>query len=753
MEYGQQPDVWAELYVEREGSIEPRVFGMGPYADDPDFHYGWKEPRLLEIGDIERTASNASQQYQAASMMLRFQDTDHLFRNDLFRGLARWPLGMEAITCMEPRVDRFAKTEPTLLMRGILRERATPKGRQAVGVVEDVIGAQFGRYSLDRRLPPLKIEPPDFPNAPKDISGKQSVPLITGPHSDKGTTLESGAVYEKGLIPAYFAGDYDVGDDNSVTPTTVRSFLPLPPAPTYTVVGSPFGGGHTWTFAASVATQYGWTPPGGTLTIADLPSNGDVFPSGSYLVFHLAEYAADLQAQVTAVRLYVKAGAADSTSPWHYVDGFGEAWGTSGTTGFEVGAEREVNPGDSFFKTQNPVPTTNGAVITRTTGGVTLTKYRMFVVAQGYVNITALYASALSGDQTSPDRVLVPLASPDFLRPGSPGWPLPNPWIVINGRRYTVFFGVGPRADLAVTGDLSIAVNVCGYTQDGSDATNMVEGAFDQCVMLLNHFVFANQGDGYQDGNWPALAAYRGSTSVQFVNTESFYRCRDYSIARIGGLGYLGHIYLNRQITLREFLRKFSEAFDCYFYPNRFGQICCGILDENADLGAAIPLRDRIEIMRVGEPVRDDRNIESRLRWVCDYDPDLGQFRRDPVPIEDIDSKTYHGGRWLQDPELHEIDWTRDPITCGDAMLHRSERSGYASTWWPIDVKYGPGLNLEIGDVVSVTNDEYALVEQAMVIWKIKVIPPRKGARAGYVSLTCLDLDVVLGLAGMAEAA
>jgi hypothetical protein len=755
MEYGQHPDFWIELFVQYASTTEPYAFGVGPYADPSTYHLGWKPPLIKQVGSIEQSSSNGLGQPQSGILQVEMYDFDNFLRL-LLRDPAKGAvLGYELCAYVCSRKRRKQRLEPTLVHRGFVSGRGLPQGKLGVLTSQDAVGAQFGPFAWGKKIPDLMIGPPGFLYAPDALAGKQPAPMAYGQWTDKGTTLEDGTLYEKGRIPLYYVGNFVIGSNGTITPvnevpdvTPSQMVLPPPPAPTYETYGTPTGT-HTWTFAVESRTAGGLTTLGAPLTITNMPGDGG-FTTSDGIILHLTQYSAELQAQVLGARVYVKEGTADSPNPWRYVDAAGEIFNTATDDPYEAGPYSnsdgigyEVNGDDSFHKGFNPPQTTNTATITFDMGGgVTGQRYRGFVATRHRFEIADLFATEVTADQTvTGKRVLVPLASPDFVRYGSPGWPIAGDVVPVAGYDYTMVFGMGTKADMAATGQLTAAVNGCGYTVNGTSGTDMIGDPFDQMARLLNDFVFYNNGKGHQIGAFPGYVTFPGSTDVQIVNFDSLKACSAYYEGKLGRKPE-GAAYINQQVSLSEIIRQFCQDTSTFEYADQFGRISFGIIDEATDFTNAQRLRDRVEIRSMGSPVYDDGAHCNQWNYVFDYDPDLQQYRLSPRILNHAASQTFYR-RIVPDggSPLHQFRWTNDEEFVEAVKAHDSLVQAYTPTFYPIVVSYAPGLNLDINTPVLVDNDEHNFVERKMLIMDRGIGPPDD---EGTVTLTCLDVHNIM---------
>jgi hypothetical protein len=730
-ERGQQPNLFTNLYIQHEAGTDTYAWGMGPYADAGDYFLGWKEPRLLEVGTIERRAYHGS--FQGTSTPIRLNDNDNLLRTLVVDYGKADISGQEFALYHISRSARLAEQDPTVLARGVLRDPGMGSGKAGVVLLEDWVGSNFGPFGPDKTLTQEVVGEFNFSDAPEGLKNVQVVPRMYGPWSDEGAVTTQGRDATRGLIPAYYVGDTVIGP-GGINPSGVTTLLDPPPAPTFTKVGA--GGSTTWTYAFVARTATGRTTLGGMTTITGLPADGSFASGGGSttpptngVTLEVAQYSAPIQAQVTGLDLYVKLGDASSKNRWHFMDAAGQAF----TTGYHD------NGDDGHFKTWNSPPKVNTATLTNDDGE---RRFRVFLVAAGYVRIDQLFGSNLEGE--TGERALLDPDTDGFIIPESAAWFQPNPWVVMTGRRYTLFYGEGEIADAAVEGRISLAVNACGYTEDNTDATDMIDGAFVQIARAINDFLLANDGDGYDDGSWPAPVTFPGS-GIQMIDWQSFYDCQDWSKTKLGNaVGYLGHIYLNEPITLRDFLNLCSLTFDCYFYVNKHGQLACGLVDETQSFVGVQKLRDHIEIMAWVDTIRDEASHENQIFYVFDYDPDQRKYRRPVLEVKSQDSRDFYR-RWVKAPAAYELRFTRDQATAAAAMAHRLLRHQYVPIIYRIKVFNAPGLNLDIGVPLEGTSYEgtgpEGLDQHPLQLMGVLTVPPRNNADSGHVIFECLDME------------
>ncbi len=747
----QNPDILVDVYQKYTGGVDVFRSQQGDYPDrstylaDTAGAGGWREPIIMDVGSVDRAASNVLGEFESSRVAVKFRDTRKLFLARLDDPEKQVMAGSELLLRIIPREARILEQAPAVLFRGPCREYGPTDDMDFTLVSEDVLGSRFGPFGLDKVIGSTKFGL-DFPDANKDVQGLTVPAAFYGEHNDTGTTLSTGESFSVGMVPARYCAERIVTSTQIIPPSTVsaQTKLPPPPAPTYEKFGS--GGSHTYSYAFCARTATGRTTLGGVTTISGLPAMGDFSPSNG-VELKVAKYPPDIQAQVTGLDLFVRNDDyPDLAGRWFMMDAAGQAF----TTGYRDDGDDRHDKGFYAGPPSSNTATISGTITTPGGTQQVATGMHMFVVCEGYCKITGLYGSPITADNStfSPGRVLIDPASSGFVMPDGAGWPLSVPYLELTNavdgitRRYTVFFGNGPQADAAVEGRVTLAVELCGDTQTGNPSSPVIQSAFYQAFRFLNDWVLANNGRGNHGLAHPANVTFPGSTGVEILNYDSFEACQAYTRRRMGNsIGAIGRCHCATPVTLREWLRKFAVQFDCFFYANSFGQICCGIIDENLSLVGATRLREHIEIKQIAQPQILDDAAENKFTYQTHWHHDLQKFQSDTFPVQDPISQGRHQGGVRENNTTIGLDFISDAATAASLMDHRRLRLRYAPRTYMTQVHFGPGLNLEIGQVVLVTHRKVNGTNRAMLIMGHSTSIP-SATSDGYVTLKLLDLGV-----------
>lgn len=675
------------------------------------------EGRAVAIGSIERRISDSNGEHFLAQSTVTFDDMDHFWRSLAVDDVSKFLDGREArleVISQEALSDAGVKT-PVLYGRCIA---PNPEDDLSASlIIEEWIASKYGPAFLDKPLNPRKFRKRMHgATMPKELEDK-TVPTVIGEVSDLGSINPvTGAPADKGLCPGFFTGYADANGDDVIGPT----LLPAPPAPTYMKFGA--GGTHTYSYAAVVRlTTGGRTSLGAPVTITGLPALND-FSSTNGVILYLAQYAPDLQAQVSGIDLYVKDGSPSSPGPWRYMDGAGEMFNTSADTPYNAGPNfnsggigYEDNGDDSHNKTWNPPPTTNTADVA--TGG---TWGRIVFADSGISGAVDFYGSDGGDPATAtgdPVRVSWGDGSTlsDVVTPYSGGWPHANPYVDmtdpdgVTERFYCIYVRKGsPRLEHHISGRVTIAANLCGRGEnpDGTGAT--ICQAFPAWQHLLSENGFANNGRGYYTGDWVGLPTFSdGSTAI---SAQSVLDAQALSALLMGNdEGYLMGVCLVDEITVREFIRMFNKNFTSFSYLRRPGALSIALINTLASVDAGLPLRvDIDDVVSIGAPKRRHDLRENYIECEFDWDADARHYRSEVFKVQDVPSQTSYGipGRPnIAKRERYSNMFVRDELTARTAMLQRLRLYAYDPWEIPATVKAN-GLEMELMEQRRVTSYE-----------------------------------------------
>jgi hypothetical protein len=655
-------ELHGEKYPASEGTTVHR-FAEADLPDAASYEGGYKEGRLRGFSSIEQGVSTAGGDHFVAEARVEWDDTDHFTRSLLDQASDRYlGSGRDAIVKAVSDSGRRSGTAATVLLRGKTTALDPIDGLGAELIVQEFLASEFGPTPPEKTIPQRYFGRNVFRDLHRDLEA-QVVPIVIG----------------EALCPGYYVGDVTVSSTQQVSNTvSSSSLLPPPPAPTYAKFGS--GGSKTWTYACCVRTTSGGrTTLGDSVTITGLPADGAFTPSNGVTLF-LAQYAADLQAQIAGIDLYVKEGDADSLNAWHFVDAAGQMFNTAPGTPFAGGVGYDDDGDDSHHKGFNPPPTKNTAYVTTTevVNGTTVTNRVLGRVAFcGHTaSVVELWGSN-GGADTTVAREQWPLGElADVIDPSHPDWPDANPyWDLVGADGVTErFFGIyvdkaSPRLQHHIDGRITIVAKVCGCKQDANDATSpTIDQAFRAWQLLTSEWVVANGGKGYYTGAWAGLPQF--ADGVEMINSSSVDTAQDTSAALMGNAtGFLSGFVLTEPIHLRDFYRLFNLQYCAWDYQNEFGQLCVGLINPYASPATGTLLRERIDDVVAIGAFKERRDVlENLITGQYDYDADQQTYKSDVERFPDVASQTAYKKTQTREVEAR---FTRDAATFRTAMQLR----------------------------------------------------------------------------------
>lgn len=718
----QNPTIGLTLTVDRDAGPG----AVSRYSTRPFANTSWTEGRVPRggWGTIRRSSSDDQGQPKMSTASALLNDDDGLLRQAIAEDEARFMQTGEATLGILSETGRTAGTPERMLFRARLEEPSIEiqRGRgdaRARRVRINMVDALAPYY--DRLIPNVPMLREDFPDIHRDLEGTM-FPLIGGEHSDAGATDINGNPAEVGTIPAIYVGTRLTEDDNPFS--GAPAFL-LPPDDVVAYVNGA-SGDRTYYYTITALSAVGETLAGETITVANGPDSlsgtdsitltwSEVEGAVSYIVYG--------RRNITPVRrlAVVSSPIGSPASPvvFEYTD---------------TGADPEFAPGP---------PETNTAQVENVDGGFF---WDFYVVCLGVVEITAWYASDVAVGQ-EPRRILMPTTTSgvDFLMPGYAGWPHATPYLeTASGLRFTGFYARGPRSQHHKDGIVTIAVNVCGYEDVGDGSGDSIQQAFPLLQHFLNEFVLKNNGQGYRTGNWGPLEEF--SDGVTMLQTSKFEAAQNLTETWIEGTGspsegYRGAIYLREQITVREFIQRFLQTFDAFCAVNHHGQWYAYLIDDMALTDAGRHYRYQIEIKQLEAPQLDKDNVQPRVDFQYDWNPDAQAFRSEIERQEDATAVTAQEGKF-QDRGVLQLYWSRDAETVRDAMSRRITRLRYPR-WTQRFVTNYLGVEEEPGDQIRITHPDGVGVsgwsDRAFLVTEHVTDPSR-----GEVALTCVDLEPLL---------
>jgi len=684
------------------GNVSNYRFAMQAWADAGAYR-GLAEGRIPidGFGDITRAMSSLDGQYEVDTWSVTILDTDGLMRgllaDDTLNRIdeGRWEVHVE----MTSHEGRLAEVEPRTLLRGVVTDATPDVGRLFVLQCKDILGGHLRGFDLDALIPLWKLKDDFGDNAEfPDAMSEQVAPLVYGENSDHGTVDAAGVSAEKGLVPVYYVGKSLISAGLPGTPGTAPIYLGQVTNLQVVVTGS----GPTIDGVAvgvSLMSLFGETPP--TVIIKDGYPN-------PCTASHFATWTWDLptlyQDEIQYTVQYI---GEHMTFPKYFLDGGGGTPFTPATTYVDDGD-------DSHFKgyRHGPVNINTAQVAPGTPGapGSGPMFFDTFVVAAGVLpwDHVDFYGSDLVNGTGK--RVLLNASTANsgirnvqIIAPGDALWPNPDNWLEVNDRRYTVFYTRGPIGQAHIDGQVAMALNICGYTEE-PDGTGLL---IDQAGFIAQHLL--SQWCGldpdaltYTNGStWNDVPAF--SNGDPKLRTQGFLDFQNDGIERMSTtLGPLLRFVINQPITLREWLAQFTFSTNGFWVTNHHGQLFPIYLPHSTvSPGQGTIYRDRIEIKQWLTPTIDRQTI-TELTYIFDYDSELQDWRNEEATIKDDDLEDANGGR-PKTRERLEMRLVGDPFTAATSAAYWLELLKKPRRFQPFETSYR-GLEDDLGGPVTMTH-------------------------------------------------
>jgi len=684
------------------GDILTYRFALQAWAD-AGAYLGPSEGRIPigGYGDVTRAMSSLDGQYEVDTWTVTIIDTDGLMRglladsttNQIDQG--RW----EVHLVMASHEGRLAEVDPRTLLRGVVTDATPDAGRMFTLQVKDILGGHLSGFDLDAVIPLWKLKDdfggnPEFP----DAMSEQVAPLVYGENSDHGTVDAAGVTAEKGLVPVYYVGKSLISSGLPGTPPTTPTYLGQVTNLQVVMTGS----GPTIDGVAcgvSLMSVFGETPP--TVLVVDGYPN-PCTPS------HYATWTWDLPTlYVDEIQYTVQYIGEHMTFPKYFLDGGGGTPFTPATTYVDDGD-------DSHFKgyRHGPVTINTAQVAPGTPGspGSGPMYFDTFVVAAGVLpwdHVDFYGADLVNG---TGKRILLNASTANtgirnvqIIAQGDALWPNADNWFEVNGRRYTVFYTRGPVGQAHIDGQVAMALNICGYTEE-PDGTGLV---IDQAGFVAQHLLT----------NWcgldPDVLTYTNGATwndvPEFANgdpklkTSGFLQFQDDGILRMSTtLGPVFRFVLNQPITLREWMAAFTWSTNGFWVTNHHGQLFPILLPHQiVSPGDGTIYRDRIEIDRWITPIIDRQTI-TELTYTFDFDSELQEWRNEDATIKDATLEDANGGR-PKTRERLEMRLVGDPFTAATTAAYWLELLKYPRRFQPFETSFR-GLEDDLGGLVTMTD-------------------------------------------------
>lgn len=665
---------------------------------------GWRE--------VSRALSSEQGDHSVSRASVELMDNDGLLRGLLDGVQTQFFENREATVKLHSEVGR-----PTGIARNIFRGAVTDAqvssadvdGGRALRATIDLEDAL--RPHLDKLIPSALFDPAHFPGIDPRLAFTP-IPIIAGEHSDDGALDDFGVAAAKGMCPAIHVGMRRTVDDNPLE--GIPAYLA---APVLTARLTGAGGSTPYTYGVTAHSAFGQTILSNVVTIlgpATLTPTDGIELTWTVPTGDVTGYSAYGRVNPTPVRRLASFGA-DTTT---YTD--------------DGSAVEQPGPPPSVNTAQ--IPGTDGAFF-----------WDFYVLCLGASEIIALYGSSSpSTPGVAPERIdITATAGVDVLMPGHPGWPHAQLYLDIGPYRVTGFYARGPRSNDHIQGVVTFAAQMCGAEDIGDGTGDSIQEAFPMLQWFLNEHVFKNQGEGYRSGLYGPVEAF--SNGDPMLQTSKFTDAQALTAQWMGtDEGYYGAIYLggpNGRITVREFLRGWNLTHGCFTATNHHGQLYPVLINDEASSTDGRVYRRTLEIKALGQPQIDRDQIEPKMSFQFDWDPDAQAYRSEIIPIADEAAFDAQKGR-TRDQGVQLSPYTRDFATAHDARSRRLRRLKYARRLQPLVTNYY-GLSDELGDQIRIGHKDQ-IGDSTDTLRPHIVIGHRVDLNRGEVTLVGLDVSRLL---------
>jgi hypothetical protein len=173
---------WVE-FVDSTGGLH--VWSGVALADPPAYFGGYKEPRVVETGQLTRALSDIGGTYQGADFSVTLSDADHALRKLLADNATKYFVNRSVIVRMVRDEDRRQGFDPRTVMRGLVADYKPLADLKFQLGVQDILTRRFSsEVAAISQIPKRNIGRTDFPEVPPD-SLYLPVPIIYGHVSDE----------------------------------------------------------------------------------------------------------------------------------------------------------------------------------------------------------------------------------------------------------------------------------------------------------------------------------------------------------------------------------------------------------------------------------------------------------------------------------------------------------------------------------------------------------------------------------------
>lgn len=736
------PDVWAEVVTKAYPADTTATTRRSTKA----MAYPTLIPgKMLRLPTIDRALSDWRGNLAATVLEWDELDTDGETRAMIAQ------LGTSAYAHPEVSLKLLSETgrktglTPRVIHRGFLVEAVPAPNRKARLTSVGALGSTF--WKLDPAAPLQKVlitrewtERAGLTNTPKDRIGKP-LNIIINEHSDKGAVDLNGDDAAKGMIPVDELGA-KVYTSTQTVPTTDTFVVTIPPPVlTAEVVGDT--GDETYHYFVSAITATGETVASAVATVTNaIPYES--FDASNYVALSWAPPAGWEDVYAEHVIDYRVMGRSSST-PKYWLDGADptrtsadgppETTYNDGTRSGHIDIDREKSPAAPAVGTAKIVTTEPG-------DPATVTTHEEWVFFAWSLGFTPLLELRGSDGADTPKRTLLDPDDPDLMTPESANWPHADPWVELDGVTVSGFYAKGVRVQHHREKIVTFVVNCCGVTSTGDNLGTPITEAARGLQWLLNEIVLKNGGQGYRTGAFGPLETFTDGTPI--LKTSSFEAVQDATVAFIGGRGYQIHLAITELTTLGQVAQWVLETFGFLMGETQHGQVMLALLNELADTSGASVYRHKIEIPgRLPEPDQAEEEVENRIAYRYDWNPDTQEFRGDLQIIQDPPSQSMYGVRDAA-PDFLGLRATRDRATANDSMRRRLYHNAIAPLYQPIPTHFR-AIEEELGSIVTVTHPD-GLNASGYVDHLFMVIRHRTllGAPHKPVTLVARDLSRVM---------
>jgi len=790
------PDIWCELRLAQfPADLETLVyrFAFTPLADTT-----YKEGRLISVGPCSRTMSDIDGNFTPGKTIIVLDDSDGALRSLLAQDTGtEYFVNREAVIYLLSAAGRAAGLTPRSLFRGWISDVQALKGRRVQIEITDVVAAQFSGFNLDKTFPSVTLQ--DLSPITPDALKNQVLPIYVGEHSDKGARGPgepdphhdtNGLSAEKGLVPVFDLGDWPLDGSSSVS-TVLRAPTNLvatrigdvPPVKTLATVVAELQASVTalttaadWGsiigFADADALEALGTVPDTYVALAQVIGYGDLealLGGSSQYTYAVSAITATGETRICEPVTVVGPRVLDSAHcirlTWTHADAAAEA----ATVAFRI-CGRAYKPEDELPTTWLTALNNRGTWVDPETtydddgrdaekpapGGAFHTAnadpnmWGLMAICLGYgYDLIDIFASNLS-QYHEPKRIALPSSAhgTEVVTWTDPHWPHPDPWIEMNGIRFTGFYLRGHRLAAHRDGTVTVAVNLCG-PHDTASPPRLIDQAYRQLLFVLNEHVAKNHGTGYRAGAYWPLETYDNGDAL--FQTSQFEACQATTVGWVGGLGHLGAIAITEPTTVREFLRRFCRTFGCHLTTNHHGQVFPLLIDPGVLPTSGRALREHIEILDINDAVLAHTEVLNRIVAQFHWDSDGQKFRVENQLTEDLVSIAAHAPgavvgsldrRGLRKEE-REQHYTNDATTAADVTAKVLARRFRRPRYVTVTVNL-MGLDYDIGSVVFLTHSDGLGVDGDVAVPMLVIEQTVDATPPASVTLRLQDLRTMI---------